>query len=238
VDDIGLLQYPSSHFIHAKIPLHELTPHLTIATLKKIARLHGSVPGSHSNKKSLQDMLHNHSCPRCNVLVTVFSIETPKPNHIRVQQHRARKQKKSESGATPVIQAVPKIQSYSSDCSDEPVYPFPPVPLTAALAGEIVAGACQRMSRSKIEEGGCAVCGELVPIEQLSIHRLKAINNHLHVLKAEGVSCIARKNLDTKRKEYTGPILDYTCNSVCNSCCTSLRVDKVPRLALAHGLWL
>jgi hypothetical protein len=182
-------------------------------------------------------MLENHSCPRCNVLVTVFSIETPKPNHIRVQQHRARKQKKSEeSGATPVIQAVFKIQSDSSDCSNESVYPFPPAPLTAALAGEIVAGACRRMSRSKIEEGGCAVCGELVPIEQLS--RLKAIKNHLHVLKAEGVSCIARKNLDTKRKEYTGPILDYTCNSVCNSCRASLRVNKVLRLALACGLWL
>jgi len=44
------------------------------------------------------------------------------------------------------------------------------------------------MIKNKIEEGGCAVCGELVPIEELS--RLKAIKNHLHVLKAEGISSI------------------------------------------------
>ncbi|KAF8234708.1 hypothetical protein L208DRAFT_1209185, partial [Tricholoma matsutake] len=57
---------------------------------------------------------------------------------------------------------------------------FPPEPLTSALARDIADGACKKMTKNKIEEGGCAVCGELVPIEELS--RLKAIKNHLHVL--------------------------------------------------------
>ena len=44
--------------------------------------------------------------------------------------------------------------------------------------------------------------------------------------------------MDQKKKEYTGPILDYRCSNVCNTCQMSIRCNKVPRLALAHGLWL
>jgi hypothetical protein len=78
VDDIGLLQYPPSQFVHINMPLQKLATHLTVTTLKKIAKSHGCSHASCETKKNLQNILNRHSCPRCNVLVTVFSIETPK----------------------------------------------------------------------------------------------------------------------------------------------------------------
>src|SRR6266567_1063967 len=38
--------------------------------------------------------------------------------------------------------------------------------------------------------------------------------------------------------EYNGPVLDYSCSKICNDCRMSVRKGKVPRLALANGLWL
>ena len=221
---------PPSQFVHVNMPLQDLTPYLTVSTLRKIAKSHGCLTGSHDNKKTLQYSLENHSCPQCNVLVTVFSIELPKLK----QQHEANLKKKKHEDSNGINTL--KEQLDSSNIATDSLSQFPPEPLTSAFARNIVDGACKKMTKNKIEEGGCAVCGELVPIGELS--RLKAIKNHLHILKAEGVSSVEQKNLDQKKKEYTGPILDYKHSNVCNTCRMSIRCNKVPRLALAHGLWL
>jgi hypothetical protein len=221
VNDVGLLQYPPSQFVHVNMPLKELTCHLSVSTLQKMARLHNCYPGAHSTKKTLEDALHNHSCPQCNVLLTVLSIEACHTQCCRTNKRKQVKENNEHKNNidTPV------------NATDDLQVPFPPEPLTERLAQEIVAGACNKMSIPNLEEGGCAVCGELVPVGQLS--RLKAIKNHLHVLKADGVTSIERKYLTDKKKEYTGPVLDYRCCNVCNSCCMSLRANKVPKLALA-----
>ena len=46
-----------------------------------------------------------------------------------------------------------------------------------------------------------------------------------------------RKTGDPARG-FTGPVLDYSCSSVCNDCRRCLHKGRVPRLALANGLWL
>ncbi|TFK31823.1 hypothetical protein BDQ12DRAFT_701429 [Crucibulum laeve] len=38
--------------------------------------------------------------------------------------------------------------------------------------------------------------------------------------------------------EYTGPILDRKCTKVCNTCIKALDKCKIPKYALANGLWL
>jgi hypothetical protein len=115
-------------------------------------------------------------------------------------------------------------------------YAFPPEPLNDNLGRDIVDHACKQSDYKMIEEAGCAVCGELTSINKLT--RLKGIKNHLHLLKANGVTSIERKHEHDAKREYCGPVLDHKCNKVCDTCHRALRVGKVPRLALAQGLWL
>ena len=46
------------------------------------------------------------------------------------------------------------------------------------------------------------------------------------------------RRTDARIKEYTGPVLDYACSHICDSCRMDVRRGKVPRLALANNLWL
>ena len=63
---------------------------------------------------------------------------------------------------------------------------FPPPPLTKELSETIIRNWCKETKPSSLKESGCAVCGELVPISQLS--RLKAIKKMLGILTAAGVT--------------------------------------------------
>ena len=74
----------------------------------------------------------------------------------------------------------------------------------------------KKMNKSNIEEAGCAVCGELTPVRNLSW--VKNIKNMLHILATPGVTQVEHKNKNSLLCEYSGPVLDYTCNQVCDHC--------------------
>jgi hypothetical protein len=69
---------------------------------------------------------------------------------------------------------------------------FPPSPLTKELGETIIRQWCKETEPSVLEESGCAVCGELVPISRLS--RLKAVKKMLGILEAPGVTRIEHKS--------------------------------------------
>ncbi|KAI0281330.1 hypothetical protein BC826DRAFT_876992, partial [Russula brevipes] len=54
---------------------------------------------------------------------------------------------------------------------------FPPTPPDKNLLCDIVRGICVDSSPGIMEEGGCAVCGQLTQTMQLT--RLKTVKNHL-----------------------------------------------------------
>jgi hypothetical protein len=87
-----------------------------------------------------------------------------------------------------------------------------------------------------MEEAGCAVCGQLVPVSRLT--RLKGVKNMLHVLYATGVTRFERSNMTQSIREYKGPVLDHACSQICDDCRQQIRNRKVPRYALANGLWM
>ena len=93
---------------------------------------------------------------------------------------------------------------------------FPPAIADNDLCHTIALNACKKMNKSNIEEAGCAVCGELTPVKNLS--RVKNIKKMLHILTTPGVTCVERKNQNSPLCEYSGPVLDYTCNRVCDHC--------------------
>ena len=88
----------------------------------------------------------------------------------------------------------------------------------------------------KYLQGGCAVCGELKPIRELS--RLKGIKNILSVLEDPGATRVERKTPSSLVKGYAGPVLNHTCSQVCKDCRETIHRNKVPRLALANNLWI
>ncbi len=47
-----------------------------------------------------------------------------------------------------------------------------------------------------------------------------------------------RRSSSVPLREHKGPILDYDCAMICNSCCGAIRNGKIPRLALVNGLWI
>jgi len=87
-------------------------------------------------------------------------------------------------------------------------------------------------------EGGCAVCGQLTPLSQLS--KLSESGCDLNILnrKGMGVTCLERFSQKELIQEVKGPILDQTCTNICRSCKSSLEQGLTPKYALANGLWL
>ncbi|KAJ3769005.1 hypothetical protein FB446DRAFT_628119, partial [Lentinula raphanica] len=114
---------------------------------------------------------------------------------------------------------------------------YPPPPLSQTKINSVITQWNNAFAPSEFEEAGCAVCGQLVPTNQLS--DLKHMSGFLSILECEGISRKRRESLQTPIQEENGPILDKSAgNRLCNTCRASLRKGSVPKLALARGLWL
>ena len=114
--------------------------------------------------------------------------------------------------------------------------PFPPLPPDDRLLCDIARDFCLDSSHDKMQEAGCAVCGQLCPVVKLS--KLKSVKQYLHILQAHEITRIERKDLSKPIQEYRGPVLDYGCNCICDDCRQQLRNGRVPWNALAKGLWI
>ena len=113
---------------------------------------------------------------------------------------------------------------------------FPPSPCSINLEHSIIKDACRQMDPVNFEEVGCAVCGELRRRDKTSC--LKSIKIFLSVLEAPGVTHVERTTSAMPIKDFKGPVLDYSCSFICDACHADIHNGKVPRLALARGLWL
>ncbi|KAF8240621.1 hypothetical protein L208DRAFT_1188599, partial [Tricholoma matsutake] len=113
---------------------------------------------------------------------------------------------------------------------------FPPKPLDLELSHQIISGFCKDSSPDCLEEGGCAVCGQLTPKTELT--KLKSVVNQLHILESEGGARKERKNSSEQIGSLVGPIIDHACDQVCGGCRKNICLGKVPCHALTSGLWL
>jgi len=222
VDDVGSLQYPTQGYAHASIPLHVLFKLSTLAQAKKIATKHGIAAGSRCTLADLQARATGHACLVCNTHISIFS-----PEYKKNQQQTTNPP--SQQTTNPPSQQTTGPRSQQS-------HEFPPAPVDSELGHKIIASSCQKMSRSFIEESGCAVCGELTPLNATS--KLKSVRNLLHVLINPGVTRKERKDATSPIQEFSGPVLDYQCNKICDQCRKAIRQNKIPRLALANNLWI
>ena len=223
VDNIKISNFPESQYIHAAIPLFALFELLPVSKARKVASMHGISTGSRSTQAQLLDTTVNHSCLACTAYSSIF---VPDKNSTQLCFDRVVKCRKKQNL---------KLKSKNLNSQKNLVHDFPPE-ISDDHYHTIISNACQKMNKDNIEEGGCAVCGELKPLKNLS--RIKNIKNMIHILSTPGVTRIERKNHNLPVREYSGPVLDYACNKVCDHCRSSIRNGKIPCLALANNLWL
>jgi hypothetical protein len=243
--------------VYTNIPLRDIVEYLSIKEILRISRIHRIRISSHIAKIDMLPYFDMHHCASCNDCLTVFAFIQSKSSRKKACALRVR-DAVSDGGTIPetfafVSPLAPQdklckptsttgAQKKSADHAgiDGGTLPktsvFPPAPPDNRLLCEIVRGVCSDSSPVVLEEGGCAVCGQLTPSAQLT--RLKAVKNHLHILKAQGVSKIQRKDVSDPVQEFRGPILDYRCNRICDSCRKNVRKGTIPRNALAEGAWL
>jgi hypothetical protein len=201
VDDVGSLAYSSAQFVRTNIPLYDLFKFLPVSHARKVGFIHHIPAGSRCNMAELLTHVENYSCLRCSSHFTVFSVEMNNNQLLNRRVARCRDQKM-------------KLPVNESTVPKTPIaYEFPPACADTNLVHTILSKACKKMHPDAIEEAGCAVCGELKPVS-----RLKSVKNLLGILEAPGVTRIERSRPDVQIKEYTGPVLDYTCSRICDSC--------------------
>jgi hypothetical protein len=131
-------------------------------------------------------------------------------------------------------QAGRPLQKNTIDCQ-APVA-FPPHQLSLATQHKVISDVCEEMSPSQHTEYGCAVCGTLTPIVQLT--NLANACLDLNILVMPGVTQKERLSLNEPIQGLPGPVLVPSLKNVCKSCHKSLAKDKLPVNALANGKWL
>ena len=228
VDDAGLKAYPSDKFVHASIPLPMVSQLLSITVSRYIAMTHSIAVGSRCMVAQLKTTVDEHDCLRCPSYITVFSVEHDNTNKSTVRSRKHGEKKNAQN---------PMTDLKDSSKSEHPKsVEFPPSPCSIDFEHTIIKDACRRMDPVNFEEVGCAVCGELRRRDKTS--RLKSVKKSLSILEVAGVTRIERATNTMPIKEFKGPVLDYSCSLICDGCRADVRNGKVPRLALARGLWL
>ena len=241
----GLLSYPADKcFVHVSIPLESIVPFLPVKSLLKIAKLHHIPVGSHVPKSEIVRSFDGHSCASCNIYHSVFAVVDSKGLKAKKRKLNLNETSLNSDAQTAdsdmadefLERSETKAQvSFSLDPMLEHVE-YPPPPFDNTLSHKIISNLCAKSNKTSIEEAGCGVCGQLVPTAQLT--RLKAVKNLLSVLQVPDVTRMQRKKKSEPVHGYKGPVLDYSCRSICDRCRQYLRNGKIPRNALANGLWL
>jgi hypothetical protein len=216
VDSTGLCNYPISQgYIHVNVPLQQLMPLLPGPAVLSLAHIHKIPMSSHTPRKHMQTYFDHHNCISCNLYCSVFECTTVKPCGMLDAP-------KPNRTADPIIPEGPVL--------------FPPTPLDSTLSHKIIKSFCAESDPATLEEAGCAICGRLIRLSKLS--KLKSVGNLLHILNMVGVTRVERTTILDKIEECKGPVIDNSCNQLCNECRWHLRAAKIPCHSLANGLWL
>jgi hypothetical protein len=226
-------QYNADYYLQVKFPMHELVQFVPIARARQLASMHGVEVGLRTTVAQLKIMLKDHmTCNVCDSHITIVAVHTSyKKNNSDASQRKQLLQQQT-------LQRVAKYHSKKTNldfdiCDLASI--FPPQPVDKKLSIKIIDASCSKMKPETFEEKGCAICGQLIHITSLS--KISAVKNYLHILEAPGYTRQERLKSSDKICEFPLAI-DYSCQQICNVCRSALRSGKVPKLALARGLWL
>jgi hypothetical protein len=234
-------KYNGESYIYGALPPEIVVQYVPITKGKQIAALHGLKVASAETIAVMKTMFESHVCNSC---ISYTSVLVVKPS---LQERKAalskqrnmtmtKEQKDAKAKQTAVrVAAFRECAKKSAIIHNDLTSVFPPDPVDKILTHHVVSGACIKLNPETFEEAGCAVCGQLVPMSILS--KLSAMKQYFPLLEMPGTSRQERLKKSDKVKEYP-VVIDHSCHKICNDCRSSLRLGKVPRYALANGLWI
>jgi hypothetical protein len=219
----ALTQYNTSVYLVANVPLHLLVDCLFHEGRILIAKQHNICISKRMSKSEIVQKLkiHGETCkhqyvsvlqPYCKIITTEDSLK-------HCEMHN------------------PLVEDDVS--TKKPInVDFPPTPANPLLRRKIISDFCDATSPSKFEEAGCAICGLLNPQSDLS--ELSSLDIDLRILNVAGRGFTRKeRKLSTEPiTELDGNIMDTTCSCICISCKETITNGKIPKFALARGLWL
>ena len=238
-------KYAKDCHVFVNFPPSLAVQYMPVPIGRQMVLTHGYQVGSRTTLSALKTLLENHKqCDACKTYITVLVI---KPS---LKEHKCTQWKKKQLTMTAKERKnyadlnsarVRKFANKARFSRDDETFMhdlasvFPPEPVDKELSHKVITDACRKLEPDSFEETGCGVCGQLVPVSRLS--KLSSVKNYLHILEAPGVTKQERFKRTDKMREFPTAI-DHKCNKVCNDCRASLRLGKVPKYALAKGLWL
>jgi hypothetical protein len=234
--------------VYGDIPLNQLLVKTTVKDAKSVAKIHGVHVPSKSRVGDIAALFKEHSCASCETYLSVFSLHVVKSNSKKCKQwfagldasgrkHKRERQQKTEISKCQLQKEAKRKRDKREALRLSP-HEFPPSPPSEILQETIARGWCKDTSPDEFTEGGCAVCGQLTPVSQLSELSKSGCNLDVLVREGMGLTSLERFSAEDPVQEVKGPVLDQTCTNICTSCKDSLQEGLAPKYALANGLWL
>ena len=122
------------------------------------------------------------------------------------------------------------------DSLPDPFSKFPPDLPSNSLIELIIKGFCNDTIPQNFIEAGCAVCGRLSLIGNMTL--LNEMNCDLKVISPGDVGRYERMHESDPVMSLKGPILAEGCDHVCESCLSFLKKKKKPPESLANSFWI
>jgi hypothetical protein len=227
----GLKQYNGSDHVLCNVPLHLLLTCLFKNSRIAIGHKHNIHIPRKMTKSEILELFKIHDSICEHEYVTVFHPYTQYSCSEQGVNNCEVKKSQVKNGSY-----LKQSENLGVDVSGHDT--FPPNPPDASLCRKIIKDFCDATNPSRFEEGGCAVCGALTLKTELS--DLSSLNIDLSLLNTAGL-CFTRKEwkyFTEPISELDGPAIDSSCHYICISCKDKVRHKKIPKFALARGLWL
>jgi hypothetical protein len=197
-----------------RLPTQHVAQLLTRDELRLMAALHNIRCLTSDRKPELQASFIDHKCDICDEYVSLFRSAV-----VTTRREKNRDRKRKSRGKFQMQNTPPR---------------FPPLAPASQQIEQIVNDFCADTSPSTFEESGCAVCGQLKRNSDLTPLQ----DCELSSLIVEGVSRQERVSYEDPIEELKGPIIEHSCDKICQTCRISVEKEKIPKHALANGLWL
>jgi hypothetical protein len=201
------VKYNSDKTVLCQIPFPNLGPKLSVHKLHVIAKQHNIFISARASKSNIMQHLNIYNNTHCNDYVSVFE-----PYHNFHNNDSGSYQKHTEDISKCEINDVVEVSQSQDTCHTElTCSSFPPSPPSATLRKKIIKNFCDATAPSNFQEAGCAVCGALILMSNLTpIDNLNCKLDHLMAFEL-GFTRMERKISSDPICELGGPIIDQDC---------------------------
>ncbi|KAJ6481222.1 hypothetical protein C8R47DRAFT_982585, partial [Mycena vitilis] len=194
--------------------------------------------------------MENHLCVGCPDIVSILTPVRASPRKTRVRSeanarsYLNRKSKILPSSAASILVKSKEVAASAarfryqrkSELNRLRNSKFPPRPNSDYALHRILTNASKAVQPSRFIEAGCAVCGRLTPMTELTL--LTEFEGSLDHLRGEGVTRKERFSSADPIVELPGKILADGCTHICVSCEVPVLKRKIPLEALANYNWV